>query len=240
LKLKLSIGLILLGLSVNAYAEPAKIENNAEDIADMVIIPAGKFSMGRGVEVSDGKSLDEQPAHEVDLDAYYIDKYEITNAQYEKFDPNHPRSNLSAYDQSPVTNVSWGDAQKYCNWVKKRLPSEAEWEKAARGPKNYSYATGEVYNPKLANTGRIWTAGIYDMMGNVWEWCNDWYAADYYQHSPAKNPTGPSSGECRVLRGGAWNTQMKYAHATNRYYDIPSIRFHSFGFRCAKGSQETK
>jgi formylglycine-generating enzyme required for sulfatase activity len=242
--------LILLTTAFTVNAESPQATDPPGDSTPMVLIPAGEFLMGRDMSPSK-KPADEKPAHKVYLDAFYIDKYEVTNAQYEKFDPEHQRSKYSACNDCPVTNVSWEEARDFCAWADKRLPTEAEWEKAARGPQNYLYPYGDTYDQTLARTGRLWPAGtmkvgsytangygVYDMTGNVWEWCNDWYAADYYSNSPLKNPKGPESGRRRVLRGGAWNTGLKVSHTVNRYHDIPSIKFHSFGFRCAKGIQK--
>jgi formylglycine-generating enzyme required for sulfatase activity len=239
--------LVLLATAFVAEAGPPQTFKNPKDGAIMVLIPAGEFLMGS--EESPGKTpSDEQPAHKVYLDAFYIDKYEVTNTRYERYDPKHRRSKYSACNDCPVTNVSWEEAKNYCTWAGGRLPTEAEWEKAARGPQNYLYTYGNTYNQKLARTGRPWPEGavkvglyppndygVYDMTGNVWEWCSDWYAKYYYGVSPNKNPQGPARGMRRVLRGGAWNTGPQYAYAANRGSDEPVMRFHSFGFRCARG-----
>ncbi len=246
LKQALLVVLLLLNVVCAAYAGTPRKLGEFQDKAPMALIPAGDFSMGE--VASAGEAADERPLHKLYLDAFYIDKYEVTNAQYEKFDPQHKRSKYSVCDDCPVTNVSWTEAKAYCTRQAKRLPTEAEWEKAARGPDGFRYAYGNTYDKESARSGRLWPDGalkvgsyaangygIYDMTGNVWEWCSDWYAADYYSKSPAKNPQGPKTGERRILRGGGWNTKHKYSRNANRLCDEPVMRFHVFGFRCAKG-----
>ncbi|NIR48003.1 SUMF1/EgtB/PvdO family nonheme iron enzyme, partial [candidate division KSB1 bacterium] len=203
---------------------------------DMVLIPAGTFEMGS----NDGDD-DEKPVHKVSVDAFYMDKYEVTVEQYAEFlnATNHRKpANWTEQLQNPkrpVVYVSWNDAVAYTEWLSQktgqtyRLPTEAEWEYAARGgntgyggkPK-YRYPWGDDASPDKANyrgTGGKdrWQGtsprgsfdpngyGLYDMAGNVWEWCSDWYASDYYENSPEKNPKGPATGDYRVLRGGSWN-----------------------------------
>jgi formylglycine-generating enzyme required for sulfatase activity len=204
---------------------------------DMVYVPDGEFTMG-----SDKGDNDEQPIHTVYLDAFYIDETEVTNAQYracvEAGACNAP-SRTTYYDdddyaQHPVVHVSWNDADAYCRWAGKRLPTEAEWEKAARGTDGRTYPWGNDFDCHKGNfddeqefnvyvvpggpncDGYVRTApvgsflagaspyGVLDMAGNVWEWVADWYASDYYSQSPDRNPPGPDSGESRVLRGGSW------------------------------------
>jgi len=194
------------------------------DGAPMVLIPAGEFQMGS----NDGGDS-EKPVHTVYLDAFYMDVYEVTNARYKKFmdATGHKapaywsNSKFNSPDQ-PVVSVSWHDAKAYCDWAGKRLPTEAEWEKAARGglvgrkypwgdnlthdDANYSGTGGKDTWEKPAPVGSFAPNGygLYDMAGNVWEWCADWYDIGYYAKSPRGNPTGPSSGTYRVLRGGSW------------------------------------
>jgi formylglycine-generating enzyme required for sulfatase activity len=223
----------------------------------MVPIPAGEFTMGS----SEGDS-DEQPAHKVYVDAFSIDAYEVTVGQYAAFrqatGANSPSDwqmmNQSANQKRPVANVDWEDAAAYCKWVGKRLPTEAEWEKAARGtdgrlypwgndpptPLHANYGkSGANNNGALAPVGMLEEGkspyGVYDMAGNVWEWVSDWYDHDYYKNSPPQNPTGPSRGGFKVLRGGAWNTNPKNLRSADRYWDPPTFRSQYFpGFRCAK------
>jgi len=207
---------------------------------------------------SQNGDADEAPVHKVYLTAYYIDRYEVANGEYRKFikatghrtpdfwtDPD-----LSA-PELPVVGVSWEDADAYCKWKGKRLPTEAEWEKAARGLDGGRWPWGNEFDPSRANLygsadGFQFTApvksfpagkspfGVYNMAGNVWEWCADWYAEDYYANSPAKNPKGPARGQLRVIRGGSWDDTKAKLRVTNRYADYPTNSAYNLGFRCAK------
>jgi formylglycine-generating enzyme required for sulfatase activity len=216
----------------------------------MVFVPAGEFSMGS----NDGES-DEKPVHTVYLDAYYIDEYEVTNAQYRKCVEAGVCSQPSYWDDSgynkpnqPVVGVNWNDAKTYCQWAGARLPTEAEWEKAAQGTDGRTYPWGnQSADCSRANyggcVGRPAEVGQYptgaspygalDMAGNVWEWVADWYAADYYGRSPARNPQGPDSGQYRVLRGGSWSASAYSLRAAYRGGSDPADRSGSSGFRCA-------
>lgn len=166
--------------------------------------------------------------------------------------PRGPGSSLSGLDNSPVVQVSWIDAKAYCRWSGRRLPKEAEWEKAARGTNAYIYPWGnDAPNGKLLNFNMLvgdTTAvgsypagaspyGVLDMAGNVWEWVFDWYSDTYYSQSPENNPTGPGSGEHRVLRGGSWNEYRFHVRSALRYWVLPIITddlsINIVGFRCA-------
>jgi formylglycine-generating enzyme required for sulfatase activity len=223
-----------------------------KDGAKMRLVPAGEFSMGS----NDGDS-DEKPVHTVYVDAFYMDVYEVTVGQYKKFikatghsAPNW--SNVSRYsptDNHPIVDVSWDDAQAYCKWAGKRLPTEAEWEKAARGGLvGKKYPWGDELSHDYANYdgtgGRDkWNTtspvgsfapngyGLYDMAGNVWEWCSDWYAGNYYADSPTRNPQGPTSGQYRVCRGGSWLIYPYDIRAANRGRYGPSDSYDYLGFR---------
>ena len=225
----------------------------------MVLIPDGVFLMGD--TLNEGYTHD-LPVHEVYLDAYYIDAYEVTNAQYKKFidATGHP---APAYWDNPIFNapnqpvvgVSWYDAVAYAEWSGKRLPTEAEWEKAARGGlEGMRYPWGNTLAHNDANydgTGGIdiWTYsapvgsfppngyGLYDMAGNVLEWCLDWYDPDYYSISPRNNPKGPDTGTYRVLRGGSWHSYFEFVlRVTNRLNYRPTNTDSAVGFRCAEVS----
>ncbi|MFC1713776.1 formylglycine-generating enzyme family protein [Candidatus Poribacteria bacterium] len=223
-----------------------------KDGAQMVLIPAGEFQMGS----EDGWS-GEKPAHTVYLDAFYMDRYEVTNALYRKFmsATGHkapPSLNDDTYNTStrPVVGVGWQDALAYAKWAGKRLPTEAEWEKAARGGldgKKYPWGDKITYdNANYGGTGDKdkwdYTAhvgsfapngyGLYDMAGNVWEWCMDFYDENYYAKSPARNPIGPASGFLRVIRGGAWNSPESSLRVVHRNNLPPSIQYFVVGFRC--------
>lgn len=195
-----------------------------KDGAPMVLIPAGEFEMGS----NDGED-DEKPVHTVYLDAFYMDKHEVTNEQYKKFmDATKYKAPRYWYlpnfcaPNHPVVGISWDDANEYCRWAGKRLPTEAQWEKAARGGlggRKYPWGDEITHNnanywgtggkDKWEHTSPVGSFapnghGLYDMAGNVWEWCADWYDGNYYVNSSKLNPMGPSSGSSRVLRGASW------------------------------------
>ena len=223
----------------------------------MVSIPAGEFTMG-----SQDGDADERPAHKVYVDAFSIDVYEVTVGQYAEFlrsgEVRAPLDwktiNQSANQKRPVANVDWADAVAYCKWAGKRLPTEAEWEKAARGTDGRIYPWGnDPPTPFHANYGKMGSHdyetlapvgtleagkspyGIYEMAGNVWEWVSDWYDNDYYKNSPQQNPGGPSMGGFKVIRGGSWTSSPRNLRSADRYWDPPSFRSLYFpGFRCAK------
>ena len=226
----------------------------AQATRDMVKVPAGEFTMG-------STQYDhEKPPHKVYLDGYYIDRTEVTVAAYRRYVSATGRSMPSApswgwQDDHPVVNVAWTDAKTYCEWKGKRLPTEAEWEKAARGADGRTYPWGEekpscervVMDDGGNGCGRnsTWPVGsksagaspygALDMSGNVWEWCADGYDGDYYKSSPSRNPKGPSSASARVLRGGSWgNDDPSYLRAAVRSRYSPTFRGVSFGFRCAR------
>jgi len=229
------------------------------DGAIMVRIPAGSFTMGTPLGVGES---DEDPQHTIYLDEYYVDKYEVTNRQYRQFceetqheQPKDPGfAGLPDYfvecPDYPVVNVTWNDAVAYCEWAGKRLPTEAEWEKAARGSDVRKYPWGsEEPDATRANftgqNGRTTKVGSYpegaspcgvlDMAGNVWEWCSDRYDRGYYAHSQRDNPAGSESGSLRVTRGGSWDCTPNYLRCAYRLGCDPSVRNNALGFRCVVG-----
>ena len=228
----------------------------------MVLVPAGEFPMGGG---DLNAEPDEKPVHTINLDAYYIDKFEVTNAAYEACvadngvckPPIHKDSftrskyyGVAEYDDYPVVYVNWDMAKTYCEWRGARLPTEAEWEKAARGTDERNYPWGAGVDCQKANydgqngcyggTSKVGSYedgkspyGVYDMAGNVWEWVGDWYSESYYTVSPADNPLGPDMGRSRVLRGGSWNRGEYDIRVPNRNKYAPTYNNFDIGFRCA-------
>ena len=228
----------------------------AED--GVVLIPAGEFTMGRTKLTPDDKTtmrpvvlLDDRPDHKVFLDAYWIDKTEVTHGQYAKFleatghrKPYHWAQR--PHDDFPIYNVDWEDARTYCAWAGKRLPTEAEWERGARGGlEGQSYPWGDKADTKLAlfnvqtGPGPVGKyppnkLGVYDMAGSVSEWTADWFEREYYKRSPAKNPAGPEQGMYKVIRGGAWSDSPARITTFFRNWVRPNQRTPNLGFRCAK------
>lgn len=231
---------------------------------EMVRIPAGEFIMG-----SDSRLSDEGPQHRAYLDDYGIDKYEVTNLQYQAFieetgrrSPGHFRNRTypSGKADHPVTFVSWFDARDYCHWAGKRLPTEQEWEKAARGSEGRIFPWGDKFGIELANTPVRWEAlkrqgdttpvgafpggvssyGLYDMSGNVWEWTSSWYLA-----YPGNDHKSENFGKIyKVLKGGSWWDCSFYrcgisAPTFNRSFFNPRVKNSSFGFRCAMDVEAT-
>ncbi|HIE28304.1 TPA: hypothetical protein EYP66_13550, partial [Candidatus Poribacteria bacterium] len=261
------------------YPKPEAIVSN--DGGKMVLIPAGEFQMGS----NDGGKY-EQPVHTVFLDAYYIDAYEVTNAQFKKFLEANPQWRKDRIDRKyhsvdylkdwngmnypsgkadhPVVYVSWYAAAAHAQWAGKRLPTEAEWEKAARGGlvgKKYPWGDsishddanykGTGGKDKWEGTSPVGSFapngyGLYDMAGNVWEWCADEYDGSYYSNSPQNNPKGPGISITfknddftnvktrRVLRGGCWDFNTYVLRCANRLNFDPTFTHNSIGFRCAQ------
>lgn len=242
------------------------------DLGEMVLVPAGEFWMG-----SDEYD-NEKPRHRIHLDAFYLDKYEVANAQFKAFidargyerqdlwspagwqwrgqqnviQPSYWADSKWNEPKQPVVGVSWHEAEAFCRFAGKRLPTEAEWEKAARGTDGRKYPWGEQWDKSRANSGESGIGrtvvvgsypsgaspyGAHDVAGNVWEWVADWYDSGYYQRSPERNPRGPDSGSSRVLRGGSWNGGPILLRTANRNYYTPVYRRYDIGFRCARGSQ---
>jgi formylglycine-generating enzyme required for sulfatase activity len=231
----------------------------AGDDVPMAAIPAGELWMG--VDGMIGLE-DERPRHKVWLDAYAMDLYEVTTGRYARFLAATGRTppwqweavDLSIHADRPVIGVDWQDAEAYCQWARKRLPTEAEWERAARGTDERRFPWGDrmptaelanhalgarfSYSQALMPVGRYEKGkspdGLYDMAGNVWEWVQDWYGATYYETSAEKNPTGPEQGTFKVLRGGSWSELPKYLLTYGRFKLPPTTRNAYIGFRCAK------
>ena len=218
-----------------------------------VQIPAGHFLMG---DTRDKNA----PVHKVYLDAYWVDTREVTNAQYREFvtSTGHAAPRYwgeSKYNDSnqPVVGVSWNDANAYCSWKGKRLPTEAEWERAARGVQSRLYPWGDRFDVTRTNTRETrnrrpmpvgtfpegaTSEGLLDMSGNVWEWCWDWFDDGYYRVSPLNNPTGPEAGKKRVIRGGGWSAP--HIHMARRRGEKPDKTYPSLGFRCARSDTQAR
>ena len=241
-----------------------------KDGAKMALIPAGSFGMGHHLDGVSGALV-----HTVELDEFYMDVHEVTVGQFREFF-NQSRyeyegnwddvAKYSPGDEYPMVYVNWNDATAYAKWAGKRLPTEAEWEYAARGGLvGERYPWGDEISHDNANyngtlivvfTVPILTPfggkdkwcecapvgsfeangyGLHDMVGNVYEWCADWYGEDYYSSSPDKNPPGPGTGTFRVLRGGGWSNYTYYLRVAYRGYYFPHNRIDGLGFRCVSG-----
>jgi formylglycine-generating enzyme required for sulfatase activity len=235
----------------------------------MILIPAGEFLMGSDKVDTEGKGtefgtikpwyLDEHPQHKASLPNYFIDKFEVTNAAYKQFvdatssraPENWPSGGIPpGRDNYPVSYVNWHDAERFCKWAGKHLPTEAEWEKAARGTDGRDYPWGNEFDSTKANTGDSGIGdltpvgkfeagkspyGVYDMSGNVWEWTADWY-----KPYPGSDYTSDAFGEkFKILRGSSWGGMGHYAipyfyRTSYRFYINPDGAFPDAGFRCAK------
>jgi len=275
---RLWISSVLL-LSASAAPVAGPVVNDG--YGDYCYVPAGAFKMGDNF--GDGEAR-ERPVHTVELDAFYIAKYETTNGEWRKFrdDPGYedkkfwpngwvvPKDQIPYWtdarnhgggtpdsDAYPVLGVNWDSATAYCNWLsaktgkKYRLPTEAEWEKAARGTDQRRYPWGNDIDHSHANyvgaaafdtgapvgsyKGDVSPNGVFDMGGNVMEWCADWYARDYYAVSPRKNPQGPATGSYRVIRGGSFFLEAFDLRTYARSAAWPSFQAHRMiGFRAVR------
>ena len=258
----------LPSLSAPASAAPAATgAGNAQSApeappTDMVLVAAGSFLRGSppGVGLED-----EHPQRTIELGAFYIDRTEVRQSDFARCvtagacpAPHCKDDRPTDWDptkraEHPVVCIDWASAQAYCQWAHKRLPTEAEWEKAARGSDGRLYPWGnEAPTCERANyqeCGRKDTLpagslpkgaspfGALDMAGNVWEWVADWHLSSYYVASPAKNPEGPFSGEARVVRGGAFKYGATELSSAGRTYDEPTIHYEHVGVRCAKSAR---
>jgi serine/threonine-protein kinase len=274
---------------------PGPTQTRPADGREMVYVPASEFQMG-----SEDGADDEKPVHTVALDAFWIDKHEVTNEQFGLFvaaegyrteaekvnsdwayyrqthpgaptgievpewqHPSGPDSGLEGLADHPVVQVTRKDARAYCTWAGAGLPTEAQWEYAARGSEGRVFPWGDAFDGSRLNycdtncasgwadkavddgygttapvgsypQGESWV-GALDLSGNVWEWVADWYGA--YPAERQEDPTGPSAGEDRVLRGGSWVSEESYMRGANRYRIVPEIASEDIGFRCARGSE---
>ena len=244
-----------LGWGKDTDAFPDEFVVNPTDGAEMVWVPSGRFSMGTRER---GAEADEQPPHMVEVDGLWAYRHEVTNGQFRRFVEASGHQAEGSWEKfaqrgndHPVVGVTWNDATAYAQWTQARLPTEAEWEYAARGPRNLRYPWGATWNPGVCcnlerrgegtpptlpvgtfPSGRSWN-GTLDMAGNVSEFCADYYAEDYYAHSQPRNPRGPNAGSTRVVRGGDWYQGLpSTCRTTNRYAMEPSLPVGFIGFRC--------
>jgi formylglycine-generating enzyme required for sulfatase activity len=197
--------------------------------------------------VDQGRDRDEEPAHSVVLSSFRIARFQITNLQYEKFFPAYVRARVSSQDKMPAVDITWGEAQLFSRWVSSnrggRLPTEAEWEVAARGGCMTAFPWGDAFDPTRTNCGEDASSvmnvgtfppngyGLYDMAGNVYEWCLDWYQGDYYKICDRNNPRGPATGRTKVMRGGSWGRSVHACSCTYRVRQVPETRDVLVGFR---------
>jgi formylglycine-generating enzyme required for sulfatase activity len=213
---------------------------------NMVFVKGGTFQMGSN------ESANEKPIHSVTISDFYIGKYEVTQKEWREIMGTNP-SRFKDCDNCPVEEVSWNDVQEYIKKLNAktgknhRLPTEAEWEYAARGgnqSKGYKYSGSNTissvawyyYSTADSKTHPVGQKssnelGIYDMSGNVSEWCSDWYSFSHYASSTSRNPSGPSSGSARVVRGGSWFNSASYCRVANRHPRSPGHRYDLIGFR---------
>lgn len=237
----------------------------ADSSSEMAFFPEGEFEMGSPEE--EGKS-NEHPRHKVYLDAFYLDKYEVTFKNFEEYLANnrkqHPtitgwwdRKPRPGMVNRPIFGLQWKRCKKYCEWKNKRLPTEAEWERAAKGIEGRKYPWGnDPPNAHRANFGNccfikkgeaLSAVGsldqgktpdemVFDLGGNVAEWVYDWYDKKYYSKSPYKNPKGPEKGKYHVIRGGAWNSLPMYLRSSSRYGENDGKDYYGIGCRCAKSA----
>lgn len=234
---------------------PIDKKTSEKDGMVQLLVPAGEFLMGK-----EGQPDEDSPMHTVYLDAYWIDQTEVSNAMYAKCVADDvcslPTIRLNEYygnwiyRDHPVVYVSWYQAVEYCTWAGRRLPTEAEFEKAARGTEKYKYPWGnDEPNPRLANYADSLIGepvsvyryplgaspyGALNMVGNVREWVADWYSETYYQETTLINPTGPETGFERSMRSGAYDADANEIFVTSRYKHEPQSAGLSRGFRCAE------
>jgi formylglycine-generating enzyme required for sulfatase activity len=226
----------------------------------MIQVPAGSFRMGSPPDLG---VPDEHPQHSVNLDTFWIDQTEVSNAMYAQCEKagacSPPSSPASAtrpnyydnpqYSAFPVVFISWEAAGSYCTWAGARLPTEAEWEKAARGAQGNTYPWGNAlpdinrlnYQRNIGDTTEVGhypsgasPYGAFDMLGNVWEWVSDWYGATYYSDSLENNPSGPPDGIHKIVKGASWNTTESLTRAATRGEAEPKFTGSEIGFRCAQ------
>ncbi len=264
----------LVDIPLESPAAANDASGTATEIDGMILIPAGEFQMGcdKKNPAENGcvsRDMADLPLHTVYLDAYSIDKYPVTNARYktcvdargcrapqESSSYSPARSSYygnPTYANYPVIKVTWHQATAFCAWEGKRLPTEAEWEKAARGSsdtRKYPWGNADPnstllnYNMNLRDTSEVGSYpagaspyGVMDMAGNVDEWVNDWYDKNYYSVSPGNNPPGSATGTARVMRGGSFDYDVDQVRSSFRNYESPDYWDIFLGFRCTRSSE---
>jgi len=253
-----TLALAFLILLIGAGWKPPGRVITEVDGAEMVLVPEGIFLQGEDYAFSD-----EVPMREVFISAFYIDLTEVTYERYKKYIDSRgvepppdcgfsgPRWNgkefYPEWANHPVTCITWLEARDFCDWAGKRLPTEAEWEKAARGTKGRIWPWGDKWDKEKLNSGSKQTLpvgnfpkgkspfGALDMAGNAFEWVNDYYNEAYYPTAPDRNPQGPSTGEDRVLKGGSFASEQILTRCSYRSHLKPDVRKIYNGFRCAQG-----
>jgi formylglycine-generating enzyme required for sulfatase activity len=229
-------------------SSPAQIgvRKNPQDGLAYVWIPGGTFIMG--CSTGDEQCFNEEkPAHQVTISkGFWLGQTEVTVGAYEKFagiteDHASPNRDEHGHD-TPVVNVTWDEASAFCKWAGGRLPTEAEWEYAARAGSSASrygelddvawYEKNSESTIHRAGQKRANQFGLFDMLGNAWEWVNDWYDGKYYARSPEVDPAGAETGQMHGLRGGSWLNNSKLLRASDRGRSLPELRFNYFGLRC--------
>jgi formylglycine-generating enzyme required for sulfatase activity len=260
-RITVSVGVVALAFAMLSPSRGADSDLVERDPVTMIHVPEGAFRMGNAP--GEGRA-DATPARTVFVDAFFIDEVEVTNRRYEWFvhETGHRRP-PNPYDagpllltpfiaELPVVQVTWHDAADYCQWAGKRLPTEAEWEKAARGTDGRRYPWGnDPPTPHHATFDREWDGvhtlhaagtrpegrspyGVHDLAGNAREWVEDWYDAESYRSALERNPQGPASGVLKVIRGGSWHSPVADIAAAARGRGGFALRTHGTGFRCAR------
>ncbi len=253
----------LIASTVPTLGDTGPSEASEGDPSGMVAIPGGSFTMGRTFETSDDSSgmrplilRDDRPAREVHVSAFWMDAKEVTHEDYAAFvtatsrvPPYHWLDGRMPADLAshPIYNVDWDDATSYCSWIGKRLPTEAEWERAARGalegepypwgsekptPEMARYST--QFGPGPVGSFLANDFGLHDMAGNITEWCQDWFSRTYYADGPDEDPRGPAEGAYRIVRGGAWSDGPNRITVFFRNWLRPNQKTPNLGFRCVR------
>lgn len=244
-----ALGIILLAAQAARGGAPlgAEIRTGLKDGRTMVFVPAGKFIQG-----TRKGPPEERPQRTIYLDAFWIDRNEVTVRAWQRFrkETGHRPAKYRAdprrtHPELPAVGMSWDGAAAYCKWAGKRLPTESEWEKAARGPDGRIYPWGDAFDPaKVAAGGKgpglvgrrpagASPYGALGMSGNVWEWTHDFWGEFYLREAPARNPKGPATGFLHTIKGGSWMNQPAMLRAATRFRLDAIVRWKLVGFRCA-------